>query len=79
MSHCTTFLEREKMAYLKRAHEEFGVRNFEMEATMLLAFAKRANISGMYQDYQYFELFHISVSMLRIVKFQVALKSGLLT
>ena len=34
------------MSYLKRAHTEFGVLNFEMEATMLLAFAKRANLSA---------------------------------
>merc|ERR1719454_1137847 len=32
------FSEQEKMDYLTRAHDEFGVRNFEMEATMLLAF-----------------------------------------
>ena len=39
------FTEKEKMDYLKKCHDEFGVRNFEMEATMMMAFCKRANIS----------------------------------
>ena len=29
-----------------RAHSEFGVKNFEMEATLFLAFCHRAGISG---------------------------------
>ena len=39
------FSEKEKMDYFKKCHDDFGVRNFEMEATMMMAFCKRANIS----------------------------------
>ena len=39
------FSEKEKMEYLKKCHDEHGVRNFEMEATMMMAFCKRANVS----------------------------------
>ena len=40
------FSEDEKMAYLKRAHDDRAIRNFEMEATMMLAFATRANVKA---------------------------------
>merc|ERR1712096_129522 len=39
------FTEAEKMDYLKKCHDQYGVRNFEMEATMMMAFCSRAKIS----------------------------------
>ena len=40
------FDEGTKMEYLQKSFDQFGVRNFEMEATLFLAFCKRANIKG---------------------------------
>jgi len=34
------------MTYLKKACHEYGVCNFEMEATLFLAFCNRAGIAG---------------------------------
>ena len=39
------FTENDRMDYLKNCHENHGVRNFEMEATMIMAFCARAKIS----------------------------------
>lgn len=35
-----------RINYLKKAYDQFGVRNFEMESTLFLAFCNRANLEG---------------------------------
>ena len=35
-----------RLAYLQKAFDEYGVRNFEMEATLFLSFCNRAGIDA---------------------------------
>lgn len=39
-----SFTKEEKMSFLKKAHDECGVRNFEMESLVMTASCHRANI-----------------------------------
>jgi len=39
-----SFTETDKMNFLKRAHNDYNIRNMEMEAACCIALCKRANV-----------------------------------
>jgi len=53
-----SYTQEEKMAFLKKAHDECGVRNFEMESLVMTASCYRANLKCAVVCVAYLDRFH---------------------